>query len=222
MFTSKRRNIVVPQSEHARFAGTIAAFWGNDILHGPPLSRDSFALGVISHDRGYGELDTLGIGQVNDEDWLEVQGRGIKFISTDPYADTVALMHIRRLIAGHDTESARRLLALTDARIDGNLELLGEDRETFRKADTITEACDMISFRYCFEEPMQFVQNVSSGLELCSIQIDISSEGRVTLEPWPLSVPELHGCLLAYDADGYPDLLNPVLLPFSVIPGSEI
>jgi hypothetical protein len=162
----------------------------------------------------------MGIGQVDEATWLATQRRGVLMRSPDPVVDTVVLMHLRRLVSGHDTDAAKELLTLVDAGIDENLELGKKERIVFQGADSVTEACDMISFRFCFEEPIRFVQNVASGSGFRDVNVALGVEGLVELHPWPLSVPELHGCVLAYASEGYPDHLNPVLLPYHVVPGT--
>ena len=59
MFQSKIHPLVVPQHEHSRMAGTLAALWGNTSFDGPPILLDSFVKGVTFHDRGYGTFDNL-------------------------------------------------------------------------------------------------------------------------------------------------------------------
>ena len=69
MFKSKKRAITIPQSEHARLAGYLAYHWGNADVAPPPLDRVAFASGVTNHDRGYGHLDSMAIGEVDDAIW---------------------------------------------------------------------------------------------------------------------------------------------------------
>jgi hypothetical protein len=40
----------------------------------------------------------------------------------------------------------------------------------------------------------------------------------ITLDPWPLAVPRLLGIVTAFEADGYPERLQPVAIPFDVVP----
>ena len=76
MFRSKRRDVVIPQSEHSRMTGMLAYHWGNDDFDKPP-HFDSFVLGASLHDRGYGEYDNDPIGGVPAERWLAIQQRGV-------------------------------------------------------------------------------------------------------------------------------------------------
>jgi len=216
MFRSRRRSVVFPQDEHARFAGTIATFWGNHDVPGPPLPRDAFALGVATHDRGYGSVDAMGIGEVDEGTWLATQRRGVHRRSRDPVVDTVVLLHLRRLLSRRDSEAVRELASLIEIRIDENLEGRPEDLAAFRRADSITAICDLISFHFCFEERKSFVHRIESENGEITIAVEASGDGRVGLEPWPLSVPALYGFILGYAAEGYPERLDPVLVPYAV------
>jgi len=64
MFKSKLRPIVIPQSEHAKLAGTLALLWGNTSFDLPETDWLSFIAGVGLHDRGYGYLDTSAIDEM--------------------------------------------------------------------------------------------------------------------------------------------------------------
>ena len=94
--------VVVPQAEHARLSGAIAAVWARQ----QPLPFESLVRGVTLHDRGYGELDNDEIGAVEPERWVEIQLRGFDERSGDAVVDLVVALHIRRLI-GDDEQPAR-------------------------------------------------------------------------------------------------------------------
>lgn len=218
MFRSKRRSIVVPQWEHARLAGVLAYAWGNDRIPGPPIDWDRFTLGVVTHDRGYGPYDTLGIGEVDRSLWYAAQRRGIEARHPDPVVDTVALLHLRRLVAGRDEEEARELVRAADRAIQENLGRTTIPIDDFARADTITELCDWISFRFCFEEATTFAGDVPGptyGVDI-SMSCEIDGKGRITLDPWPLNVDDLRGFIVAFESDGYPDRLAPVIVPYMV------
>src|ERR687886_932448 len=99
MFRSRRRPVVYSQAEHARIAAAIAAVWGNDAFPRPPVPFDAFVRGVALHDRGYGELDADGIGEVASERWLELQRRSFTPRGEDPVVDLVVALHVHRLVA---------------------------------------------------------------------------------------------------------------------------
>jgi hypothetical protein len=64
MFVSKRRAIVVPQREHARLSGQLAAIWGNREVVRLPVDPTLLGLAVALHDRGYPPMDEISIGDV--------------------------------------------------------------------------------------------------------------------------------------------------------------
>ena len=186
MFRSRARPVVFPQAEHARLAGAIALEWAER----PDVPWDSFVAGVALHDRGYGELDADDLESVADE-------RG-----ADPVTDLVVGLHIRRLVShGGDTREFDPLLRRLRA-------AAGLDADTAAAADRITATCDRIAFDFCLEEP-------SSG-ESNGIAYALDGRGSIVLDPWPLAVPLLSGLVLAFEADGYPERLAPVVVPYSV------
>ncbi len=219
MFKSKTRPIAIPQSEHARLAGYIAQFWGNAQVGSPIVEPKSFMLGVTHHDRGYGLLDTMPIGEVADDVWLLTQKRGISMTYSDLVADTVALMHIRRLLSHTEGDAVAAVLALADERINHNVNRCPYTRQDFEKSDTITRLCDSIAFDFCFEKSSQFAQGVYSATsdEMQSIQVTIEGS-LIQLDPWPLNIPAIHGFIVGYTRAGYPDHLEPVLVEFTVTP----
>ena len=200
MFRSRARPVVFPQAEHARLAGAIALEWAER----PDVPWDSFVAGVALHDRGYGELDAEDLDTVGDDRWLDIQRRGLEPRRADPVTDLVVGLHIRRLVShGGDTREFDPLLRrLRDA--------AGLDEETASEADRITATCDRIAFDFCLEEP-------SSG-ESNGIAFELDGRGSIVLDPWPLAVPRLSGLLLAFEADGYPERLAPVVVSYSVAP----
>jgi hypothetical protein len=204
MFRSRRRRIVFPQADHARLAGAIALAWQEP----PDLPLDSFVRGVADHDRGYGEHDNDEIGAVESERWVAIQRRGFTARSGDPVVDLVAAMHMRRLLSSQDDEHERAAFADVDALLPSLLHAAGVTAAEAERADAITNVCDRIAFLFCFEEP-------SEG-EVRGIAYTLDGDGSITLDPWPLAVPRLVGLVTAYEADGYPERLVPVVVPFEV------
>src|SRR5206468_5254481 len=97
-FHSRRRPIVFPQADHARFAAVLALAWAEM----PPLPFASFVRGVADHDRGYGEHDDYDIDTVDDATWIEIQRRGFAPRGEDAVVDLVAALHVRRLLSRND------------------------------------------------------------------------------------------------------------------------
>jgi hypothetical protein len=221
MFKSKIRNLTIPQAEHARLAGTIAYHWGNADIPPPAIDPVAFAAGVTTHDRGYGLLDTMGIGEVDEAVWLATQRRGVQMTDANPVTDTVALLHLRRLLSHGEGADVAALIALAEDRIARNIAQTDATRQQFDQADTITELCDNISFKFCFEEPTQFTGTVFAGDAPREIQVHVLDGGTVQLDPWPLSVPVLRGFILGYALNGYPDHLQPILIDYAIVPAQK-
>ena len=222
MFKSKMRQIIISQSEHARLSGHLAYFWGNAEVALPPIDPISFAMGVTHHDRGYGHLDTMAIGEVDDAVWLATQKRGILTPLADPIADTVALMHIRRLLNYATGDAAANVIALAEQRIEQSISETPYTRDHFNHADTITDLCDMVSFALCFEEPTQFQRSVDSQGETKVIQVTVLGRGHIQLSPYPFSIPEIKGFILGYHTVGYPDHLQPVIVEYTITSNNSI
>ena len=202
MFRSKRRDVVYPQAEHGRMAGALAAAWQREAI---PLPFESWVRGVTLHDRGYGELDDDPLGEITQERWAgEIQTRGFRARSGDEIADLVVALHIRRLIGDDVEHPARAALA---REID---EALGDVSAEAREADKATQLCDSVAFAFCFEEP------ASSTIHGISLTYDGAE--RITLDPWPLAVPELRGVVVGFAAAGYPQRLDPVVTMYVVGP----
>lgn len=218
MFKSKTRPIIIPQSEHARLSGLLAHLWGNHDIAPPPLERAAFTMGVTHHDRGYGLFDTMAIGEVDESLWLATQRRGIEARLSDPIADAVALLHIRRLLSHSEHGDAQAIIARAEQRITETIERTSYTREMFEQADTITDVCDSIALDFSREAPAQWEKAVFSGGDRLPIQVHIDA-GQITLHPWPLSVPEMRGFILGYEVAGYPDHPQPIMVEFMVKPG---
>jgi hypothetical protein len=206
MFSSRRRPIVFAQADHARLAGAIALAWRER----PALPFDSFVRGVADHDRGYGEHDADEIGAVDSETWVAIQRRGFTARSGDPVVDVVASMHIRRLLSSRDNEHERAAFAEVDALLPSLLDAAGVTAEEAEQADAITNVCDRIALLFCFEEP-------SEG-SVRGIAYSLDGLGSITFDPWPLDVRRLVGLVTAFEADGYPERLLPVVVPFDLTP----
>jgi hypothetical protein len=225
MFQSKIRDIVIPQYEHARLAGLLAALWGNADFDRPAIDSDSFIKGVTWHDRGYGVIDNNAIGSGSTPQWLAIQQRGIELRYEDPAADILALLHVRRLLAGEDTPERLTLGEQADARIAERMGETPNSAEQFRWADRLTWFCDMASFDFCFEQPNERQRSVYARVDDfdSSVEINLRLEpgGVIRMDPWPLSVDRYTGFITGYAAAGYPDTLEPVMVHFEITPGES-
>jgi len=80
--------------------------------------------------------------------------------------------------------------------------------------------CDRVSFDFCFKRPARgrvLVYPRNDTEEELSLQYEIHA-GEITISPWPLNVEKIGGYLIGYHADGYPNRLEPVLLPYHIRP----
>jgi hypothetical protein len=198
--------VVVPQAEHARLAGAIAAVWGLP----QPLPFESLVRGVTLHDRGYGELDDDEIGAVEPERWVEIQRRGFTERSGDAVVDLLVALHIRRLI-GDDGHPARAAFAREiDAALPELRTAAGVGEEEAGTADGVTEVCDRLSFVFC--------SGTAESGEVRGIRYRYDRAETIALDPWPLAVPWLRGVVGGFAAGGYPARLVPAVRLFEVLP----
>ena len=219
MFRSRRRDVVFPQREHARFSAEIAAAW-SDAFAPVRLERGAFVRGVAEHDRGYDDHDADEIGNLPPGRWLAIQQRGFPPSGEDAVVDLVVALHVRRLVSSARDAESRRVLEEMDDRLPEILRAAGVAEEDARAADRITDLCDRISFDVCLEQPDSgSVAVVGPGGELRDVRYAVDGHGGVVVDPWPLAVDRVTGTLQGFAAAGYPEHLEPVPTPFVVEPG---
>lgn len=216
MFRSKRRPIVTPQSEHLKLVGTLAMLWGNHQFDAPPIESKSMISGMGLHDRGYGYLDNSPIGGMTAEEWLPIARRGFNMQCSDVVADTIVKYHIRRLASSDPSETRKALTVEFSQAIDEYLDQHNLSQTLFERMDRITDLLDRLSFEFCFDAPASgsislFPRN--DGDTEINVQYHVE-DGEINVTPWPFSVDEHKGYLVAYQMDGYPERLDPVILPY--------
>ncbi len=216
MFKSKRRPIVTPQSEHLKLVGTLALLWGNADFDVPPIERLSMVAGMGFHDRGYGYLDNSPIGCMSNEEWAPIARRSFYTQYTDITADLIAKYHFRRLASHDDSEQRKALASEFSQEIEKQLTGHKLSKELFDRVDRITDLCDTISFDFCFELPADkefsiFPRNDTKTEVSVHYHVE---DGDIHVTPWPFSVDAYEGYIVGYKLDGYPDKLDPVILPF--------
>jgi hypothetical protein len=219
MFTSKVRPVVFPQYEHGRLAGTVARAWGNDFFDRPALDFDAFVAGVTLHDWGYGILDNLPIGAAPEEEWLVIIRNNVEKRFDHPTTDIIVKLHLRRLLSMHASPEREALIAEIDERIADRLKGSEASFDEYQRADKITQFCDMLSFSFCFELPGQRTYEVFArrgSAETTNITFEIKAGGEVRVDPWPFSVPILSGVTYAFERQGYPNTLNPLVVPYQI------
>jgi hypothetical protein len=220
MFISKQRPVAVPQWEHQKLAGTLALLWGNTAFERPPIARESFLVGVGLHDRAYGPLDTLPIGGIPEEAWLALTQAGFAMAWADPAAELLARLHLQRLTSYGSAPARQAAAAVMSEAIQAYAERHGLDLPTFAQADRITNLCDRIAFDFCFEVPTSgevgiFPRDDDDAEVVVSYQV---AGDTISVDPWPFGVSDATGYLVGYQRDGYPQVLEPVLLPYRIQP----
>ncbi len=220
MFRSKKRNIVIPQSEHARLAGILAYFWGNENFDKPVIDFDSFVEGVAFHDWAYGINDDLPLGKLSDDKWLEIVEKGAELEFENPIVEIIAKLHIKRLIIGKNFESNAIIINSIDSDVNSKIKLTNYSLEEFLWADRITNLCDMMAFDFSYE------LNGERNISVCpkrnldqkeDIRFNILDNGVIKVNPWPFSVSEINGFIISYSADKYPLKLIPGIMKYSII-----
>lgn len=216
MFKSKSRPIVIPQSEHLRLVGALAMLWGNDDFDIPPVERNSMITGMSLHDRGYGLLDNSAIGEMSEEEWHGIARRSFSMFNSDVIADTIVKYHIRRLTGYSNTHERRTMAAEFSQAIDDQIKSHSLSKEVFDRLDRVTELTDNISFAFCFDSPdSSEVSIFPQNGEDTEIPIRYSVQnGTIHVSPWPFSVDTYDGYIFAYRMDGYPERLDPFILPY--------
>jgi len=220
MFKSSRRPIVIPQSEHLKLAGTLAFLWGNTRFELPPLQHLSVVAGIALHDRAYGYLDDVPVGEVDDDRWLAITRNGFFMPCSDPIADLVVRHHLLRLVSGHDTLSHHALAQEMRLDIQKQVEQHGLDPELLMRIDRMTKFCDKVSFDFCREETAEGQVEVFTCYpcsQVTTLRYQIIG-GEITLDPWPLQVEQYSGYLVGYQLEGYPNRLDSLVIPYDIRP----
>jgi hypothetical protein len=197
VFRSRRREVVFPQSEHARLAALLAAATG---------AEARIVAGVLWHDRGYPMLDTDGIGEMSSERWADLMRAGFEPETADAVVDHMARMHIHRLTRNAGSPVAAEL----EPALPASLARSGMTAEEAASADAVTELYDMVAFDFCLEKP-------ASG-SVAGVAYQVDGGGGITLDPWPLVPAALDGFVTGFLTEGYPERPAPVVVPFSARP----
>lgn len=185
MFKSKRRPVIIPQLEHSRLAGTLTLLWGNEHFEKPRIEPHSWLEGVTFHDRGYGPLDTFAIGEMAEDQWLNLMRASFSLSQNDPTADLIVKLHVAY----------------------------------FQRIDRITNFLDKIAFDFSFEQPATGEVAIFPKDDDVTVQLQYAIGGQdISIHPWPFSVSRYEGFILGYNADGYPLRIEPVVIPYLIMP----
>jgi hypothetical protein len=222
VFRSRRRELVFPQAEHARLAAAIAQAWGNGHWQRPPVPFGAFVQAVALHDRGYGQLDADGIGEVSAERWLEIQCASFAPRGTDAVVDLLVALHVLRL-ASRWSAAGPIALGELDVQLPALRRAAGIATSDAAEADRVMDLCDAIAFDFCVELPAGGRVEVvpTRAARAVAIEFELDGEGLIVLDPWPLGVARLDGIVLGFEAADYPERLSPVVVPFRVLPRED-
>jgi hypothetical protein len=96
--------------------------------------------------------------------------------------------------------------------------LLWGEAITFDRIDRITNLCNRIAFGVCFEAPAEgdvriFPRN-DRDEEIVVRYRTVKS--AIQVAPWPFTVDSHTGYLVGYQLDGYPTVLEPVMLAYQL------
>jgi hypothetical protein len=224
VFRSRRRELVFPQAEHARLAAAIAQAWGNEQWQRPPVPFGAFMQAVALHDRGYGQLDADGIGEVSAERWLEIQRVSFAPRGSDPVVDLLVALHVRRLVASRWSAAGPIALGELDAQLPALRRAAGIATSDAVEADRVMDLCDAIAFDFCVEQPARGRVDVvpTRAARAVVIEFEVDGDGLIVLDPWPLGVARLDGFVLGFEVAGYPERPSPVVVPFRVLPREDL
>ena len=224
MFTSKVRNVVIPQVNHAYLAGILAFHWGNQDYDKPKLSFDSFVKAVGNHHFGYGFLDTINFLELGDEGIVDVFKKDCEATLEDPLSELIIKFHNMRLIKGRlsriPSDIIQKYLKELESQIEKDLSKTNVPKEDFLWIDRLVDVCDRISFEFCFESPVTTKKSVYKKLEdkeQVDIEYKIEPNGVIKVSPWPFSKTEITGYIQGYKSKAYPSKLEPVNVPFRLI-----
>jgi hypothetical protein len=222
MFKSKTRPINIPQYEHGRLSGELAAAWGNEAFDRPAIEMGAFIQGVALHDWHYGPVDNLPIGEASVADWLVAVHRGAELWFADPVTDIVAKLHLKRLISHFESPVLVELGDHIEARVTERLPQTDYSREQFEWAGRITRFCDTLAFDFSFEQPDSKTVTICSRTgktDTVAVTYAINPPGEITVTPWPFNRPVISGILIGYERAGYPDKLQPTVIQYYCRPG---
>jgi len=179
--------------------------------------------GVTLHDWHYGVLDNLSISSASEAEWLVMARCGLEMRLGDPVADILAKLHLRRLYGFNPSPPRQAAMDEIDAYVAHRAPGTGYSLRQYEWADTITRFCDYASFFFAFEAPCEHtfpVRTVAGSESETLLTLCILGDGVVTVAPWPFSPSRLDGILLGYRARGYPKYLEPVIVPYHIMPSA--
>lgn len=224
MFKPKNRNLIITQREHARLAGNIAVYWGNENFNLPRIPLSSIVEGITFHQNGYDLLDTYPVKEMDEDTLIKVFERDFNVLMSNTEAELVDMFHQFRLVskrlATKPSEKFESLQKNFEAAIKNKLSHSKYEKRDFIWADRIINLCDRISFNFSFGEKITEIIPVYPKIgseEKIEIKQSLMDKDTIELDNWPFSSKEIKSIVIAYKKEGYPKMLTPVLLEFKLI-----
>lgn len=215
-------NLNIPQQEHARMAGLLALHWGNKNFKLPAFRIEDLIEGITFHHLGYGQNDSIRFDQLNDDELAEIFAADTNVTLISVEAELVNLFHHQRLINNRIKDSNSEKLIHTkkfiESAIANRLKQSDFKESDFIFANTITQLCDKIAFNFCLGQEVETTIAVHSNPKnLNTIDVTHSIKGKqIIVDPWPFKIAKIHGFIIGYTDDNYPDKLLPKLLEYEV------
>ena len=207
----RRGNLIVTQWEHSRLSGTLASFLGAASgVNNPPLFG-AIALHDWPHFPGTGVADVIEIGHKSSAQQQELLSRLAQPLPLDPLTELIVRLHWQRL----SEDDAELQDAIDGARIETLRRQLGLSRKQMKRFDQWTDLCDMFAFY------LSRGDSTEGNCELADPKNQAAWDLSWTITPTHLDVrglPLPADCevsLLAFDADSYPDVLQPSFVRIS-------
>ncbi len=199
--------LAIPQPAHALLSGQVARAWGNDRF-ATPDPYEGVCLGAEQHDVAWAQWDLrppLNAQQRRAASFLEApfderlaiwDGAPDKVLAQDPLAALLVSLHgrnVHTLYLNADflepAQAAAVAAYLERERVfqERLFPLLPIAREDAERAAALVLCVDALSLRLCHGWPAGDLPPVD-GITISCTPVD---EVTATLDPWPLSVPQL-------------------------------
>lgn len=225
MFKPRNRSLIIPQREHARLAGNIAVYWGNERFHLPRIPLSTVIKGITFHQNGYELIDTHPVIEMSDDTLVKVLRNDFNVQMSDIEAELISMFHQFRLVSKRlitkPSEEFVKLQKEFEIAIENKLARSKYSKGDFLWADRITNLCDRISFNFSFGEEITEIIPIYSKVgseEKVEIKQTLKGENTIELDKWPFSSKQIRNVVIAYESEDYPKTLRPVLLEFKLIP----
>ena len=158
-------------------------------------------------------MDPFDLFEIPAATWFEITRRGFYAPCSDPVADLVTKLHLKRLVGN------RAFAAEMDQVIQAQFRDHGFSPEQFERLDRITDLCDRIALKFCLEQSATGNVTVfpkNSSTEETKVYFTLQ-DGTIGAEPWPFSVERYSTFVIGFAQAGYPETLDPIILPVELV-----